>query len=54
MLILMRAGILGGRVVVVAIGVMVVVVGMMPFSEEKVFVSDGGGVCRGRLWADGK
>ena len=37
-----------------AIGVMVVVVGMMPFSEEKVFVSDGGGVCRGRLWADGK
>ena len=51
-LMLMRAGILVGDVVVVAVGVMVVVaVGVISFSG---FVSDGGGVFPGGFWAGGR
>ena len=47
-LIIMRAGILFGEVVVVAVGVMIVVaVGVISFSEKEVFVIEGGGVFRG-------
>ena len=47
-LIIMRAGILFGEVVVVTVGVMIVVaVGVISFSEKEVFVIEGGGVFRG-------
>ena len=48
-LMLMRAGILVCQVVVVAVGVMVMVaVGVLSFSE-KLSLSDGGGMFRGRF-----
>ena len=49
-LMLMRAGIMVGGVVVVVVEVMVMVeVGVVSFSEGRCFAGGGGGVCSSRL-----